>query len=194
MLRCSNCPAIFDALERISETEEINHSENPLAKSLPWDKENAPGNAYWGTGLVISLLLLIGQIVYFEGYAFSQNPVLRPSLEKLCQQLNCQLPVYRNPGEFTLHGIFNPLPDQNYLFQAVITNQAAFTQVYPDIKLTLFDYNGKAFAHRIFRPQDYLPENSADTGMVAEATTEISLKIAAPETKVGGSTYELIYE
>jgi hypothetical protein len=192
-LRCNSCSAMFDALERISETEEINHSENLPAKSLPWDKERSSGNIYWRAGLVISLLLLIGQIVYFEGYAFSQNPSLRPGLEKLCQQLNCHIPVYKNLDEFTLlHGFFNPLPDQNYLFQAVINNQAEFSQPYPNIKLTLLDYNGNAFAHRIFRPRDYLPEASS-TDMAADAITEISLKIAAPKTKVGGSAYELIY-
>jgi predicted Zn finger-like uncharacterized protein len=193
MLRCSHCSAMFDALERISETEEIKHSENLPAKNLPWDKERAPGNVYWRTGLVISLLLLIGQIVYFEGYAFSQNPALRPGLEKLCQQLDCHIPVYKNLDEFTLQGFFNPLPEQNYLFQAVINNQAAFTQPYPNIKLTLLDYNGNAFAHRIFRPRDYLPEASVAADMAADATTEISLKIAAPKTKVGGATYELIF-
>jgi len=194
MMRCSNCSAMFDALERIRETREADNTENLSAKSLPWDKESEPGNAYWRAGLVISLLLLIGQVIYFEGYALSQNPALRPGLEKLCQQLNCHVPVYKNLDEFTLlHGSFNPLPDQNYLFQAVISNQAAFTQAYPNIKLTLLDFNGKAFAHRIFRPRDYLPEASVTTDMASDATTEISLQIAAPKTKVGGSTYELIY-
>jgi hypothetical protein len=184
---------MFDALERIRETREADNTENLPPKSLPWNKKSEAGNAYWRAGLVISLLFLIGQIVYFEGYAFSQNPVLRPGLEKLCQQLDCQLPVYKNLDEFILHGFFNPLPDQNYVFQAVINNQAAFTQAYPNIKLTLLDYSGNAFAHRIFRPRDYLPETSVRTDMAADATTEISLQIAAPKTKVGGSSYELIY-
>ena len=146
------------------------------------------------TGLVIGLLLLIGQIVYFEGYAFSQNPAVRPGLVKLCQLINCQLPVYKNLDEFTLlHGSFTPLPDQNYAFRVVMSNQAAFAQPYPNIKLTLLDYSGNAFAHRIFQPRDYLPEDAVASVMAADATTEISLKIAAPKTKVGGSTFDLIY-
>ena len=153
-----------------------------------------PGNAYWRTGLVIGLLLLIGQIIYFEGYAFSQNPAVRPGLAKLCQLIKCQLPDYKNLDEFSLlHGSFTPLPDQNYDFRVVMSNQADFSQPYPNIKLTLFDYSGNAFAHRIFQPRDYLPENAVATLMAADATTEISLKIAAPKTKVGGSTFDLIY-
>ncbi|HEY8095047.1 MAG TPA: DUF3426 domain-containing protein, partial [Methylobacter sp.] len=56
------------------------------------------GGIYWRLGLVIALLLLAGQIVYFEGTALSRNPTFRPSLEKLCRQLNCQLPAYKNPA------------------------------------------------------------------------------------------------
>jgi len=194
MLRCSHCSAMFDALERISETKEINHSENLSSTRLPWDKVSMSGNAYWRTGLVIGLLLLIGQIVYFEGYAFTQNPAARPALAKLCQLINCQLPVYKNLDEFTLlHSSFTPMPDQNYAFRVVISNQANFSQTYPNIKLTLLDYSGNAFAHRVFQPRDYLPEDSVATVMAADAITEISLKIAAPKTKVGGSIFDLIY-
>ncbi len=194
MLRCIKCSAMFDALERISETEVIDHSDNQSSRHLPWDKESKSGNAYWGAGLVIGLLLLIGQIVYFEGYAFSQNSAVRPVLAKLCRLINCQLPGYKNLDEFTLlHGSFTPLPDQNYAFKVVISNQAYFSQTYPNIKLTLLDYNGNAFAYRVFQPRDYLPEDSIETLMAPDATTEFSLKISVPKTKVGGSTYELIY-
>jgi predicted Zn finger-like uncharacterized protein len=192
MLRCNSCSAIFDALERISETEEINHSEILPSKHLPWNK--VPSNVYWRTGLIISLLLLIGQIVYFEGYAFSQNPAVRPVLSKLCQLAKCQLPVYKNLGEISvLHSSFTSLPGQNYAFKVVISNQADFSQDYPNIKLTLLDYSGNAFAHRVFHPRDYLAEGSVATVMAADAITEISLKIVAPNTKVGGSTFDLIY-
>ena len=74
-----------------------------------------------------------------------------------------------------------------------MSNQADFSQPYPNIKLTLFDYNGNAFANRVFQPNDYLTEDAVPNLMAADATTEISLKIAAPETKVGGSTFDLIY-
>ena len=185
---------MFDALERISETEKIKQSENLSSRRLPWDKESVPDNTYWRTGLIIGLLLLIGQIVYFESYAFSQNPAVRPALAKLCQLINCQLPVYKSLDEFSLlHSSFTLLPDLNYAFNVVISNQSAFAQTCPNLKLTLLDYSGKAFAHRVFQPRDYLPEDSVASVIAADATTEIGLKIAAPKTKVGGSTFELIY-
>ncbi len=194
MLRCSHCSAMFDALARLSETEDMSPFDQLSSGHLPWDNAGVSGNAYWLTGLVIGLLLLIGQLIYFEGYAFSQNPAVRPGLAKACQLIKCQLPDYKNLDEFALlHGSFTPLPDQNYDFRVVMSNQADFSQPYPNIKLTLFDYSGNAFAQRIFHPRDYLPENAVETLMAVDATTEISLKIAAPKTTVGGSTFDLMY-
>jgi len=194
MLRCGKCSASFDALKHISETEEINKSDHHSSKPLPWDRESMSGNAHWRTGLIIGVLLLIAQTIYFEGYAFTQNAAIRPALTKLCQFINCRLPVYKNLDEFTiLHGSFTPLPDQNYSFRLVMSNQAPFTQLYPNVRLTLLDYSGNAFTYRIFQPADYLPEDAVTNVIAADATTEITLKIAAPKTKVGGSTFDLIY-
>ena len=194
MLRCSHCSAMFDALERISETDVITPSEHLPSRLLPWDNASKSGNIFWRTGLVIGLLVLTGQIIYFEGYAFSQNAAIRLGLAKVCQLIKCHLPDYKNLDEFSLlHGSFSPLPDQNYAFRLVMSNQADFSQPYPNIKLTLLDYSGNSFAQRVFHPLDYLPEGTDATLMAADATTEINLKIAAPETKIGGSTFDLVY-
>ncbi|MFZ2313692.1 MAG: DUF3426 domain-containing protein [Methylobacter sp.] len=133
--------------------------------------------------------------MYFEGYTFSQKPTFRPVLEKICAQLSCRLPAYKNLDEFTiLQSSLSALPDHTHLFKAVISNQAAFTQTYPNITLTLLDYAGKPFTHRVFSAQEYLPKDSITTSaMISDATTEISLKIATPKTKVGGHTFELTY-
>lgn len=196
ILRCEGCSETFDALEFLSETAADETTVESLsATDLSWSQEAVPVSAYWGVGLIIGLLLFVGQIVYFEGYHFSQNPIFRPVLEKICGQLNCRLPAYKNPDEFTvLQSSFTASPDHTHLFRAVISNQAAFTQSYPSIKLTLLDYTGKPFTHRVFTPQEYLPKDPITAPvMISDATTEISLNIAAPKTKVGGYTFELTY-
>lgn len=195
MLRCEACSETFDALELISETAADETVESLPATDLPWSPKSITDSAYWSAGLIFGLLFFIGQLVYFEGYTFSQNPTFRPVLEKICAQLNYPLPAYKNLDEFAvLQGSLSALPDHTQLFRAVISNQAPFTQTYPNITLTLLDYTGKPFTHRVFRPLEYLPKDSITTpAMISDATTEISLKIAAPKTKIGGYTFDLTY-
>ena len=193
ILRCKGCSETFDALELISETE--SEAVPSTTTQLPWNQETSSTSIHWRAGLIFGLLFFMGQLVYFEGYTFSQKPTFRPVLEKICAQLNCRLPAYKNLDEFTiLQSSLSALPDHTHLFRAVISNQAAFTQTYPNITLTLLDYAGKPFTHRVFSAQEYLPKDSITTSaMISDATTEISLKIATPETKVGGHTFELTY-
>jgi len=190
---------MFNALEFISETSDAYNAENLSAQgmrtqAMPWDKQNESSNAFWGIGVLLTVLLLVAQIIYFEGYAFSQNTRFRPGLEKICRYLDCKLPLYQNPDEFAvLHGSFQPLPDHGYEFRAIITNEAAFTQALPNITLNLLDYNGKRFTHRVFGPRDYLPESASLTDLASGATTEIRLLIAAPKTGIGGYTFDITY-
>lgn len=210
IVHCSHCAILFDALELLSETapEQAIKTQlppdfswdiprarrNKTHQDLPWEKPAPRGKTYWRTGVLLSLLLLIGQAAYFEAYTLSQKPKLRPVLEKLCRTLACRLPAYKNLDELTvLHGSLNPLPDQQYEFRAIVTNQAVVTQAYPNINLILLDYTGKPFTRRIFQPRDYLPEQPATTAMPKGASVDINLKIAATQTRIGGYTFELTY-
>ena len=128
--------------------------------------------------------MLAVQLAYFEGPAFLQNPGIRPWAEKVYAPLGFKLPDYRNADEFAIvHRSLTLLPDQNYRLTVVFSNQAPFRQPYPNFRLTLLNFNGQAFAERVFKPSEYiagkLPENFLDT----DATSEISLKLLAPKTK-----------
>jgi predicted Zn finger-like uncharacterized protein len=191
MMRCSHCSALFDTLAFISESAADGNSP---ARALPWETVRLPGYSYWGIALIIGVFMLLAQIVYFEGRTLSQNITFRPWMESLCRQLHCQLPAYKNLNELTvIQGSFAALPDRSYAFKAIISNQAVFKQPYPHIKLTLFDYNGTAFANRTFLPDNYLPGYVDAPAIDADASAEINLNIAAPETAVGGYTFELVY-
>ncbi|MGZ8190362.1 MAG: DUF3426 domain-containing protein [Methylococcaceae bacterium] len=202
---CDGCSIQFDALELLSDTADDTNGEietieavqahAPLGETpLPWEQKPAACHSCWHFGTLFALLLLAVQAVYFEGVNFSQSPRLRPSLEKLCRTFHCDIPVYKNLDEFTvMQGAFTPLPNGNYTFRAVISNQASFAQDYPNIQLVLQDYTGRAFTERIFRPQDYLSAIGAATKMLPDATIAINLEIAAPKTRIGGYNFELTY-
>lgn len=190
MLRCEKCGTLFNALEFISETKDL---ETALPKSLLWNQDKPTGKTYWRAGSLLGLALVFGQLIYFEGPALIQHPTLRPWLEKLCTSLACQLPTYKNLQELVLlQGALELQADQSIVFSAVITNQAESVQAYPNLKLTLLDYAGLPFSQRIFQPYAYLPEASQAPHLIMpDAASEITLSLAAPKTKIGGYTFEL---
>jgi len=191
MLKCTKCSSLFDALEFIS--------EQPLEESEQTDYQNqfssAPKSnnyldALWTYSFLAGILLLCTQIYFFEGYTLSQNSILRPWLLRFCQTLDCRLPEYKNIDEISiLQGSMEPTDAHSYKFKAVISNQARFDQPYPDIRLTLLNFTGEAFAERVFSAHNYRPELSL---LAADEITEIGFDIAAPQSKIGGYTFKLL--
>lgn len=162
---------------------------------LPWEMEKESANTVWFLGFIAGLVLLFGQIIYFEAGNVSQNPSYRPDLEKLCRWLGCQLADYENLAEFAvLQSSFVPNSDGTMTFKAVINNQAAFKQRLPSIKLTLLDYNEQVLAQRILNSKEYFPSGKRPNNTISpDETVEASFTIAAPKTRIGGYNFDLIY-
>ena len=187
---CRRCSIKFDALELLSDTASDEVGDIPLATVLPWERQRR--SPYWKLGLAIGIVLLLAQIVYFEGNALTQNTRLRPGLATLCRDLGCRLPDYKNPDELIVRGTLTP-SGQHYVVTGLINNQAAFAQAYPDIKLTLLDYSGNPFAHRVFQPRDYAASITAAKPVInAGATLAIHLDIAATQNPIGGYTFDIL--
>ncbi|MGR9036562.1 MAG: zinc-ribbon and DUF3426 domain-containing protein [Gammaproteobacteria bacterium] len=196
MMRCSECSAMFDALIFIHETEPSDEDNDSSLgpRPLPWDASRRNDARFWTVGLAAALLLLSFQIIRFESPSIMQNHGVRLWAEKAGAHLGFKLPAYQNADEFEiLHRSLSIMPDQNYLLNVVFSNQAPFRQPYPNFRLTFFNYNGQAFAERVFYPSDYLSGASAQSTLAADATTEINLKILAPKTKVGGYDFDFSY-
>ncbi|MFZ2449635.1 MAG: zinc-ribbon and DUF3426 domain-containing protein [Methylovulum miyakonense] len=156
---------------------------------LPWEQARQVANPHWRSGVLAGLLLLAGQLLYFHGNGISQNHLLR----RFCQPLKCPLPAYQNAAELAIVGnALEPLPDHGHLFRVLVINQAAFAQTYPEIDLTLQDYEGNAIAHRRFRLKDYLLNPEA-ASIQPDAMVELRLHIAPATQNVGGYTFDLAY-
>ncbi|MFA5984092.1 MAG: zinc-ribbon and DUF3426 domain-containing protein [Methylococcaceae bacterium] len=193
MVRCIACQIFYDAIPGLTETSQQAPSQ-PTVSELPWEnKRHTAGSRFWQAGIVLNLILLFGQFVYFEADKIPQQPKLRLWLEKISGALNFPLPAYKNLDELNvLEGSFSRQADNNYLFHAVLSNQSEYRMAYPRVKLSLLDFNGDLFAQRIFQAKDYLSPTDDAYTMAANATLEISLIITPPATKIGGYTFELI--
>lgn len=193
MIHCTNCSSMFDALEFLNEKKITQNSDvsAPEYISTPTTSILNKLTPYWGIAYTFCIALFIFQIYFFEGYNLTQSKIIRPWLEKSCSLLNCQLPQYKNLSEFTiLHGSFEPTENEYYIFKTSFTNQSAFEQKHPSIKLTLLNFNGQPFAERIFYPQNYLKQ--LINIIQPEMSAEISMEIATPKNNIGGYRFEFI--
>jgi hypothetical protein len=189
-LDCPACGKSFDALRFLSEGEdkvladELPYSDNQTVNKRP----QTPAVWFGATGLV--LLLLVAQILYFEGYRLTMQPQLRAPLDKVCATLACRLPTYKNLEELSVsHSDLRVQGDSSYLFSAVLSNQALFAQAAPDLKLSVLNFNGRVIAERVFSSAEYLLR---PTSLAPEQTVEIRLAIAAPAAPIGGYTFTLL--
>lgn len=191
MVQCQKCYGIFYGLDDIGETAGAIKSNEQADEPLFGHPEPVAKKTYWAVSSALALCLLIGQLAYFEGARLTQNPAPRLWLEKICQPIHCQLPVYQNLQDFSvMQGQLSPLADNTINFQTAISNQAAFAQNFPNLKLSLLDYAGNVFALRVFHPQEYLA-NASEAILLADASAEINLKIVAPNKPIGGYTFDL---
>lgn len=191
MLHCKNCGVLFDALALISD-----HAEDDIAPpehtvlTAETSRPSKKNTVLWSIGLVSTLLLLLGQIIYFEGNTLLQNPQLRPWLEKACFTLNCTLPPYRNLKQIRLlNTVIDTQNAHEITFTIILSNQADFPQQYPALKLTLVDYLGRPFAERVFSVDNYRPPSAR---MAANQTVEIELTIISPTEKIGGYSFNIL--
>lgn len=202
MLECYICSVTFDALKSLSKgyapnkkkktREEVEREDEYLLEQANKEAEGSSifQSIPWGIASGFCLLLFLFQFYFFEGYNLTQNAKVRPWIEKFCAPVGCQVPRYKNLGELSLMpGTLEP-NEGFYLFKTAFTNQAAFSQKIPSIKLTLVDYVGADFAQRVFYPKEFLQQNPEL--LEPEKTIEVFFKIANPEIKVGGYRFELI--
>lgn len=187
LLVCKRCGEAFDALQYLSDDTQAK-TRGKFGKAYAKQANLAP--AFWRVASVAMVLLLIVQLSYFEGSRLSLQPTLTFALEVVCTTGICNLPAYKNLDELTVsHSTLVAGADHSYVFSAAISNQSAFKQASPDLKLTLLNFNGQLVAERVFSAPEYL---AGATQMAADETAEVRLSIVAPAAKVGGYTFTLL--
>lgn len=184
-LLCSPCEEMLGRLKRFGSS---------FINLNPTNKSNNIHTSFWGLGIIIGILILIGQLVFFEWHQVSQRPEIRNRLQQVCKLINIQCPLetYRQPDDFEImHNNLQIINQDHYELQMVISNQGQFSQAYPAIKLKLINFTGEIFAQRIFLAKEYLNTN-ANKLIPASKTVEFSFKITLPKQKVVSYHLELI--
>ncbi len=139
----------------------------------------------WGWSLAVLVLLLMGagQVAWFQRDAVRAGyPALSPYLERLCQQLACNVLRGRDLAAISVLNRdvrVHPRYQDTLLVNATISNGARFAQPFPRIQLALSDSNGRVIAARAFAPGEYLDASiDQQLGMAPGAPVQVVLEIA----------------
>ncbi len=184
-LLCSPCEEMLGRLKRFGSSF-INLNSTNKPKSIH--------TSFWGLGIIVGILVLIGQLVFFEWQQVSQRPEIRLRLQQACKliAIQCPLKTYKQPDDFEImHNELQIINHNHYELKMVISNQGQFAQAYPAIKLKLLNFTGEVFAQRIFLAKEYLNSNPKRL-IPASKAVEFSFKIALPKQKIIGYHIELI--
>lgn len=138
----------------------------------------------WALGCLVLVLTLGAQLAWAERVPLTANPTTRPWLTQTCQWLGCTLPPVRDLADLQLLSRdVRPHPNVPgaLLISATVRNNAAFTQPYPVVSITLSDLDENRIAMRRFRPTTYIPDAKVrSAGLVPGATAALMFEVEDP--------------
>lgn len=144
----------------------------------------------WITGAAVVALAVAS-----EWAEFQQEPLLeRPSVQTLLVRLGFREPepepIFRDLEQIILVSRelkTHPVREDTLRLTATIVNRAAKTQAYPDIEVLLLDARGAEISRNLFRPADYLADNSSTlSGMTPQAYLPLTLDLPDPGSEAVG--------
>ena len=191
-------PAVeVDTYEQEEEEEEESAELSDTLSFLAAKKKPRAGWR-WVAADVALLLLLLGQGIYmFRVELAAQLPGLKPALVSTCAALGCSVPLPRNIDLMDIESSnleTDPAKPGIITLDLTLRNLAHYTQAYPNIELTLTDFNEVPVGRRVLHPADYLKKAQAETaGLAAKRTHFVSLAMDASALKPAGYKLFLYY-
>jgi len=162
-------------------------AESPLP-SFVVHRRRAPDTPrhrlYWALGCMALVLTLGMQLAWAERVALTANPTTRPWMTQACNWLGCTPPPVRDLADLQLLSRDvrpHPRVPGALLISATVRNNAAFTQPYPVVSITLSDLDENRIAMRRFRPATYIPDaGTRAAGLAPGATAALMFEVKDP--------------
>lgn len=147
----------------------------------------------WTLGCLILLLVLAGQVAWFNRDLLAQNPALRGYYESACSILGCDLPVYRDLDALHVARLAvrtDPAVAHALEVDAIIRNDAPWRQYFPDLRLEFSGISGNLVAERTFKPAEYLAGEMTGVKFIP-ATTEVRITLEIVDPGQDATNYSL---
>jgi len=137
-----------------------------------------------GAGIGLLLMLLGVQWVYFNRAELAGDSNWRPTLERVCNLVHCDLPLRVDLSKIEIINRDvrqHPTADQALLINAAFRNNASFTQPFPVFEISFTDPSGSPIAMRRFSPAEYLAEDADfSNGILSDVPVHVVLEVLDP--------------
>ena len=167
-------------------TTEARPSERPIPDS--WQHRTL-SMADISSGVIVGLMVLLlgAQWAYFNRDTLAANDRWRPTMDRICAVVQCQLPMRVDLDRI---GILerdvrkHPTVEDALLINVAIVNRADFIQPYPLFEVSFSDKAGSPVAMRRFNPAEYLGEDiDLASGMPPQTPAQVVLEVLDPGTE-----------
>jgi hypothetical protein len=153
-----------------------------------------PRTAKWQwVALALLALLLALQILIADRARLAADADWRPVITRLCGALGCDVPPWHQPGAFAmLSRDVRPIigtPGGLHV-QATFRNDAAWTQDWPLLQLSLSDADGRVVGMRAFTPAEYLGTSATQAGLAPGQSARIALQLHEPNPDVVAFSFD----
>ncbi len=136
-------------------------------------------------GVVLLLLLLIAQLLYFKRNWLAQQPLTASLTQQICHYVGCQIDIPSDLTQLKLlsRNVYSHPNTPNVLTISLsIQNDGQFEQPYPLIEISFLNKTNKVVALRRFKPEEYI-KNYHQQLMPKGVPIELVLNIADPGTE-----------
>jgi len=200
---CGECDHVFDARERLAEEPRAADGRALDLSAVPailrdevvgLNQRRPPWQALWGAIIIIALLGLAAQSVWYtRDHWYARMPLLAETTRSLCALLNCESQLPRRAGEFQLVAReirVHPHHHGALLVIALFVNRAPHLADYPILQLRFEDGDGELAGVRRFEPREYLEQGlDIAAGVDADAKVHVLLEVMEPGS--GAQNFEI---
>lgn len=176
-------------------TEEELLVEQKQNRNAKISKQQIKNTAFWSAGYVIALLLLCLQVIYAMRADLARHNEVRPILEVVCKITSCKLPPRRMPEKIYITNRnvrVHPKEKNALLVEATFINQAAKTQAYPVVELSIYGYNGDLIGQRQFTPKEYTDDKPRDMLLRPDEEADLQLELVSPGKDVASFEFKFL--
>jgi predicted Zn finger-like uncharacterized protein len=138
----------------------------------------------WRAGAIITAILLLIQIAVMRFDSLSKDPSYRPIYSSACKIVGCVLPPLIDTQKIRTTNLIvrsHPRLQNALIIDAILINNAKFSQAFPALQLDFNDINDKLVASRQLQPDEYLRGELAGAKQMANnQPIQLSIEIVDP--------------